>query len=250
MWLQTPETIEHSLWEGPLEPATDEAVDRLQRDWANRGQSADTESDIRNMPVVSIAQPEVWPLTELYRDTPMPSLLHAKRERSDFYLVRLACSFRTRRDHIRVDWARFVARLLPDNEGRQPLAWDVHPLDVSDKVKRNVKVSLSPTLKFQEMEAGVGGFDTGFEYAELQPHISATGVGEAEPMWDYQRTQGIQIEGSKWMYLLIQAPKGTSYGVAKLDLSADVEVRGSLLQALIWRKRTESADPLTVRLWR
>lgn len=249
MWLQVPEIIANVLWEGPLEPATDEAVERLSREWAAREVKADAREAIRDLPVLSIGQPEVWTLAQVYPPEKMPPVLQAKLQEADFYLVRLACSFRPKRDEAKVEWARFLVHLLPDSASYQPIAFDLHPLQVTQEVKRNVKVSLSPTLKFQEIEASVGGVEFGFEYPELQPIISASGAGEPNPSWDYEEAKGVRVQGSKWMHLLVKAPKGMPSGQAVLDLAADVEVRGSRLPVLVFRNRKEAEAHLTVRLW-
>jgi hypothetical protein len=249
MWLQVPEVIKNVLWEGPLEPATEEAVQRLSREWVAREVKADVQEAIRDLPVVSIGQPEVWPLAQVYPPEKMPSILQAKLEEADFYLVRLACSFRPKRDEAQVEWARFLVRLLPGDAGHQPIAFDLHPLLVTQEVRRNVKVTLSPTLKFKEIEADVGGVEFGFEYPELQPIISAAGAGEAGPSWDYQEAKGMRVQGSKWMHLLVKAPKEMPSGQAILDLAADVLVRGSRLPVLVLRNRKEAEAHLTVRLW-
>lgn len=39
---------------------------------------------------------------------------------------------------------------------------------VTQEVKRNVKVSLSPSVKFMEVEAEAGGLEFGFEYTALE----------------------------------------------------------------------------------
>jgi hypothetical protein len=287
VWLQVPEVIKNVLWEGPLEPATEEAVERLSGEWAAREVKAgirdaktgrfvtedyakkhpntkvietakqpkpkkvksDIRESIRDLPVLSIGQPVVWLLAQVYPLEKMPPVLRAKLQEADFYLVRLACSFRPKRDETQVEWARFLVHLLPDNIGHQPIAFDLHPLQVTQEVKRNVKVSLSPTLKFQEIEVSVGGVEFGFEYPELQPIISAAGAGEAEPSWDYEAAKGVRVQGSKWMHLLVKAPKGMPSGQAILDLAADVLVRGSRLPVLVFRNRKEAEAHLTVRLW-
>jgi len=249
MWLRVPDAIEHVLWEEPLEPATDEAVERLSRELAVRGLERDVRDHVRELPVVSIGQPEVWPLAEVYSPEKMPSTLRAKLQEADFYLARLACSFRPRRDDVEIEWARFLVHLVPDDSGQQPTAFDLHPLQVTQEVRHNVKVSLNPTLKFMEIEAGPGGVEFGFEYPELQPLISATGVGEAKPSWDYEEAKGARLQGGKWMHLLVKAPKGMASSKAVLDLTADVTVRGSRLPVLVLRSRQEAESRLTVRLW-
>lgn len=249
MWLQVPETIENVLWEGPVEGATEEAVERVSREWSVRGLEGDVRDDIRHLPVVSIGRPEVWPLTEVYPPEKMPATLRAKLEEADFYLARLACSFRPRRDDVEIEWARFLVHLVPDDTGQELIAFDLHPLQVTQEARRNVKVNLSPTLKFMEIEAGAGGVEFGFEYPELQPIVSAMGAGEAKPSWDYEEAKGVRVQGSKWMHLLAKAPKGMVSGKAVLDLAADVSVRGLRLAVLALRNRKEAEAHLTTQLW-
>jgi len=248
MWLQVPETIEHALWEGALEPATEEAVERVSQEWASRGVKGNVHDAICDLPLASIGRPEVWALPEVYPPDKMPHPLRAKLGEADFYLVRLACSFRPRKEQSRVAWARFIVRLLPDSAARQPIAFDLHPLMVTQEVRRNVKVTLSPSLKFQEIGAEIGGIEFGFEYPELQPLISAAGAGEERPSWDYEEARGVAVQGSKWMHLLIKAPQGMEMVRAVLDLAADVQVRDSRLPVLAIRDKEQARDRLTVRL--
>ncbi len=248
MWLRVPETIHNVLWEGPLEPTTEDAIERLGTEWAVRGIKANVRDIVRDMPVVSIGQPEVWSLTDVYPRDKMPAFLQTKLDEADFYLVRLSCSFRPVRVESRVQWARFLVHLLPDHTGGQPIAFDLHPLRVTKEVKRNVKVTLSPALKFQEIEAKVGEIEFGFEYPELQPIISAAGAGEPKPSWDYEEAKGLVVQGSKFMHVLIKVRRGRPVVRALLDLVADVEVQKTRLPVLVIRDKDEARGHLTVRL--
>ena len=249
MWLKVPKDIDKVVWEGPLEPATDEAVQRLGQEWTARGLKVEVRDAVRDLPLVSIGQPEVWQLAEVYPPEKMPATLRAKQEEADFYLVRLACSFRPARDDVKIEWARFLVHLMPDSAGQVTVAFDLYPLQITQEVRHNVKVTLSPTLKFMEVEASVGGVEFGFEYPELQPLVTAAGAGEANPSWDYEEAKGMQIQGSRWMHLLVKAPKGMPSGFALLDLAADVRLRGSLLPVLLRRERKELETHLTTQLW-
>jgi hypothetical protein len=248
MWLQIPQTLEHVLWEGALEPATEEAVEWVGQEWAVRGVNGNVHDAVRDLPLASIGRPEVWALPEVYPPDKMPHPLRAKLGEADFYLVRLACSFRPRKEQSRVEWARFIVHLLPDGAARQLVAFDLHPLMVTQEVRRNVKVTLSPSLKFQEIGTEIGRVEFGFEYPELQPLISAAGAGEEKPSWDYEEARGVALKGSKWMHLLVKAPKGMETIRAILDLAADVQVRDSRLPVLAIRDRQQARDRLAVRL--
>lgn len=250
MWLTTPNTIEHVLVEHQLEPVTDEALDQLAQEWRSQGEQIPTQKGLRSMPVISIGQPETWPLQDLYPPRKLPRPIRAKLSQADFYLVRFSCSFRPLHEESRVEWARFRAALLPHpSTGAQPIAFDLYPQRVMQEVKRQVKVTLSPSLKFQELEASLGSTEFGFEYTEQVPLISAALGAGFDPSWDYGAGPKREVLGTKWMYLLIKVPKGMTSGRALLDLEADVLVRGVRLPVVFWRQQEQAAEQLTVSLW-
>ena len=59
MWLHAPKTVEDVLWEGMLEPETEEVVERTRRELGTQGGQLDLRNEIRNLPLVSIGRPEV-----------------------------------------------------------------------------------------------------------------------------------------------------------------------------------------------
>lgn len=247
MWLAVPETIEHVLYEGSLEPATPAGMERLTRELKARGPGAQVRAG-EDLPVVSIGQPEVWPLAQVYPPDKMPKVLCAALKKADFYLVRFACSFRMRKKRVEVEWARFTARLAAPGAQDPAIAFDLHPLRVTQEVKHDVRVTLGPTLKFQEIEAGAGQAAFGLSYTELQPLISANGVGEERPSWDYESVRGVMVQGSKFMHALVKAPKGATRIQATLDLSADVKVYASVLGVLLIPYKEQPERTLTVTL--
>ncbi len=250
MWLTTPETIEQVLVERQLEPASDEALEQSARNLQSRGVKLAPGEALRSMPVVSIGQPETWALQDFYAPSKLPLPIRTKLSQADFYLVRLSCSFRPVHEESRVEWARFRAALLPHPSTRaQPIAFDLYPQQVMQEVKRQIKVTLSPMLKFQELEASLGSAEFGFEYTEQVPLISATPGAGFDPSWDYGAGPKREVLGTKWMYLLIKAPKGIASGRALLDVEADVLVRGVRLPVTIWRKQEQAAEQLIVSLW-
>jgi hypothetical protein len=138
--------------------------------------------------------------------------MQAQLQAADFYLIRLSCSFRPV-PRSRVGWARFHVYLQHDDLGRQPIAYDISPLDITREVKRQLKFTLAPSLKFQSVEAEVASLEFGLEYPELQPSIVGAGIGEADPTWDYQTATGVaSIQGAKVMHLLVKAPRRNARG--------------------------------------
>ena len=250
MWLTTPETIEEILVERALEPVSDDALSQSARDWQSRGVKLAPNEVLRTMPIVSIGQPETWTLQDFYSPSQLARPIRTKLSQADFYLVRLSCSFRPVHEESRVEWARFRAALLPHvSTGAQPIAFDLYPEQMVREVKRQVKVTLSPLLKFKEVEVSLGSAELGFEYSELIPFVSAAIGASFDPSWDYKAVPGQEVLGTKWMYLLIKAPKGTTSGRALLELEADVLVRGVRLPVTLWRKLEQEPEKLTVTLW-
>jgi hypothetical protein len=248
MWLTTPDTIEHILIERQLELVSEDALDQ-----SRNGQSQGVKlssTALRSMPVVSIGQPETWLLQDLYSPKKLPRSIQMKLGQADFYLTRFSCSFLPVHEESRVEWARFGVTLLPHpTTGTQPMAFDFYPEKVIQEEKRQIKVTLSPLLKFQALEASLGNAEFGFEYTEQIPVISAALNNSFTPMWDYTAGPKQELRGTRWMYLLIKAPKGMVGGQALLDLEADVLLRGVRLPALLWRQRELAAAQLTVSLW-
>ncbi len=229
-----------------MEPVSSDAIDRLVRENRNRGiilKSVDLRS---GLPIVSIGSPEVWSLVDLYSPDKMPPLLKAKLDESDFYIVRFSCSFRHSPNGKEIEWARFIVQLYPGEKG-QPVAFDLHPLMVTQEIKHNVKVTLNPNIKFQELEAGLGGIDFGLEYIELHPIISAAGIGEGLASWDYEVDRGLKIQGSKFMHMLLKVPKEMKPVEAFLDLLADVKIRDQVLRINVGKKG-ETAKSLKINL--
>jgi hypothetical protein len=249
MWLTVPDNPANILWEGQLELATEEGAKEASRAWRLFDRkSPDPEEAARELPVVSIGQPEVWSLGEVYPPDLMPESIRSRVSEADFYLVRLSCSFRPISKEKEVEWARFLVRLLPDKKARQPIAYDLHPHQVTHEIKRDIKVTVGPSLKFAEVEAKVGELAFGLEYTELQPSISAAGFGEANPSWDYQEVKGIKILGGKWMHLLVKAPRGAETIRSYLDLTAEVKGKGWRLPVVAIRDEDRSRAHLSVQL--
>nr|BFE73729.1 hypothetical protein GCM10020092_070300 [Actinoplanes digitatis] len=245
MLLRVPDAIQRPLWEGELEP--DDTVPPAE---TLRGtESARVGAAPRNLPVVSIGRPEVWNVVDFF-DSRRAADADA-REAVGGQLLPGAAGLLVparRTTAPRSTGRGSRCRCSATRLGLIPSAFDLHPLFVTQEVKRNVTVSLAPTLKFLEVEAGIGAVGFGFEYQEIQPVISASGAGESEPAWDFQAVKGTHVYGSKWMHLLVRASPAMTTCHARLELSADV-VRSGLRIAAFSRPRQTSADPLTVRLW-
>jgi hypothetical protein len=250
MWLQLSDTIDHVLAERQLEPVSDDPLSCTSRDTNSSNPVQLTPQDIRQMTTVAIGYPQTQTLQEIYSPNKVPRAFRSRLKQADFYVVYLSCSFRPINKECRVEWARFRATLLPQTStGTQPLALDIYPQQVVQEIKKQVKVTLSPALKFLEIEANIGNVAFGFEYTEQIPMISASIGTSFDPSWDYRAGPGHEVLGTKHMFLLLEAPKGLTNAQVLLDLEADVLIRGARFPVTFWRRQEQAAPQLTAPLW-
>lgn len=254
MWLTTSDIGEEILAEHQLVPVSQEALDE-----ATRGSSQRTGAQLspceleRNMPVVKISKHEPWTLPKFCAPAHLPRPIRTKLREADFYVVRFTCSFSPLKGQSRIEWARFRVTLF-SSPGAQPsafdpYAFDLYPKQVIQEVKRHVKVTVSPSLTFKELEVSTGNADFGIEYDELIPSIRGDmGDNSRDPSWDFRPVPGQEVEGPKDLFLLIKAPRGMANAQARLNVVADIRVRGVLLRGILWRQE-EQADQRVVSLW-
>ncbi|HEY0167696.1 MAG TPA: hypothetical protein VGB75_11705 [Jatrophihabitans sp.] len=244
-----PTDVTNALWEGSLELPPDLNTHRL-RNVRGGATSEVALPNPRQLPHASVGRPETWRLQDVYRRAEMPATLISKLDEADFYLVRFSCSFRPRSDDTSIEWARFVVSLLADDgEAEQPTVADLHPMEVHHEIKRQSRVSLSPTLHFYNVEASLGEAAFELEYAELQPIVTAAGAGESTADWSYNEAKGLKIRGSKWMHMLVRSPKSSDSCTAKIDLVGDLMHHGWRIPVARPRRVHERVDQLVVRLW-
>jgi hypothetical protein len=247
MYIKVPSEIQQ-YWKGRLVP-TEESI--LVWENKNKEQGRRVKGDLQlgnfNLPLVSIGIPDVWKLQDLYPKGKIPRSIAVKLGEADYYFVRLACSFRPQYKEIAIENARFCLFFQP-TQGELPVAYDVHPFLIEKEVKKNAKFSLNPTLKFMQMEASAGEFEFGFEYNELIPIVSATGVMEANPAWEYKEAPGYSIQGSKLMHILMRVPKGLHPILASATIDAKLRAYGSILNAVFGLEETKAGAHLSMLL--
>lgn len=200
-----------------------------------------------NLPLVSIGRPDVWRLQDLYPKGKIPKVINTKLNEADFYFVRLACSFRPQYKEIAIEYAKFSFFFQP-TKSEWPIAYDMHPVLIEHSIKKNSRFSLNPTLKFMEVEATMGELEFGFEYNELIPIVSATGIMEANPVWEYREAPGSLIQGSKLMHILVKVPKGLSPIFATASIDAKLRAYGSLLNTVFGLEESRAAAHLSLVL--
>lgn len=225
MLIKTPDEIKEFLYAGPLEYSQAD----LQYVLPSRGTAT------ISAPEIGIGQPQWWDLGALTREQgkPLPPEMALMTHDADFFLVNLACSFRPTRASW-VESASFTVYLRPKRGSAKPIAFDLYPRDVQEERSADIKVAISPSLKLNEVaEASLGSLDIAFQYKKLEPVITAFGLLESKPGWDFSRTSQQDIRGARFLYLIVKRPKEAEAVRATFELHAQVRIRQGLLGASI-----------------
>ncbi|MDJ0511424.1 MAG: hypothetical protein QNJ64_19550 [Crocosphaera sp.] len=226
MLLKVPTEIDNNriLWEGVLEPQDGNDSQQIK--------AISFESSPTNiLPEVKIEEPLIYDLVNLYDD--VPKWLASQLDKFTFYLVRFACSFRPEIDDFQFGQARFIVDFRQDLPNSQLVAVEMFPLEVNQKFDHSSKFTLSPNLKFMKVQGSLGGGEFAVEYSELQPTVIGTGVGKSPSCWEYRKVKGSYIQGSKFMFLLLKAPKEIDNLMTRISLETELEYKDDWITKLI-----------------
>lgn len=218
MVITSPNEITAPLYEGTLD-----LVSASDRSFGN-------EVVMSRGPAVTFGVPQSWNLMSLLRETnqslPPDMLLHAKD--ADFYLVELAVSFRPQQNAT-INWSQFVAYLRPEKTGAgYPIAYDLFPKALTDEKQSEIKLAISPEIKFSEIEFKAGELSTLIEYKRLTPIVTGYGLLESTPTWEFQNHSNHPLQGCRACYLIIKKPKASGAVRVVLDISAEISASGRL----------------------
>lgn len=223
MLIDAPSEIEQKLYEGNLE-LTDTDGQR----GAQGGEHHTAKEFLRgDSPHVTIGEPEVWNIAEVFRaeGKEFPAHTQAQLQGSDFFLVRLACSFRASKN-VRLEWARFSIKLQSHVAAAPtPIAYDLHPLELYEREIRKVHIVVTPTLNFKEIdevEESLGAYVITLRYPQLLPIVTADGAQESEFSWDIRETKNHPLRGPRWFHVIIKRPRSAQGVVIDFNVVTDV----------------------------
>jgi len=191
MQIITPVSIEHVAWEGEL--AAPSIV------YTTGGASR---------PVISIGQPEVWPVGKALESETgkkwVPPLGDAK-----YWLVRLACTLREppRPAEITEATQTLFLRPQPHSAGeKSAYAQNLFPQRLGVEDKSTFTFGLGPELGFVDGSSiKVGELGATIEYRKVFPVIQAYGLGESAPSWVFKPHSAYPLVGSQFVYAVLVA---------------------------------------------
>lgn len=232
--LADPWTDVEVVYDGPL----DVTVESLQ-DAIASGKLLNLRGDPLSLdtPGVTLGRPICWNLARLAaaKGIELPAEMRLLLDRSDFFLVRLACSFRLG-FRSKVVWTRLNASLAGPYKSLRPRVFDIFPKQVSQETKASREVGISPTLTFAEIASvSLGKWVTTFEYNAQTPIVAGSGILEETASWEFMPRDLQPIQGSWTLHLIVERPKPVESVDMHLAVGAVIETRGGLLLASLDR---------------
>jgi hypothetical protein len=167
---------------------------------------------------LTFGQPAVYDLEALIRDAGAEPSFEIRSQLDDyeFRLVRLVATLHVE-PRAAVSWLEVHVALSP---GRlpsagdgvpldPPIAHDLYPLRVADKVQVKRTAKISPAFKFNDVQLSIGEAGVATEYERFEPTITAYGKREAAAYWRYTPGNGSEVAGGvREMDLIVRRPRG------------------------------------------
>jgi hypothetical protein len=170
------------------------------------------------LPRVSLGRPDWWPGQAILGEQWRPPAGGGR-----YGLARFKFSLRPEAGQT-VQQAEFTVRLLAQGGGRNPLAFDLFPREVTAERSRSLKVGIAPSLTFAEFEGSLGGVETTLDTSYVVPVITATGLGEQTVRWTFQRQRTHPLAGSRVVYAIVEVPPQVAGVRATLHLAARLKM--------------------------
>lgn len=156
---------------------------------------------------ISVGKPIVVPLIDAANEKPeLKKVMDAFPDKR-FYLVHLACTFQEL-EATPFETAWFCVNLEnPAGGDDEVIAWSMQPQKSLDKQTVTEKAKLDSGLKLVPLTVS-GGMEAQREYESAEVHLEALNELQANPIWQFSRTERLAIRGSHRFQLVVQAPAG------------------------------------------
>ena len=144
--------------------------------------------------------------------------------RYDLFLVQFACSLTPPKDFIIQSSEFSITIASSENTQNAPVAHDLFPLNVMHNEERNLRLKLSPTVKFEKMmEIGLGEIGLDMKYDVIVPEVIAFGIGETNFGWIITGSSRWPLVGVRCFYAVIKRTKGSERIPVVLNLFVDMQ---------------------------
>lgn len=164
------------------------------------------------------------------------------RSKWDLYLVIIPYSLHKAPDHQYYEEMTFFVEM----SHAEVTAFDLFPKTINTKIEEIKTYTLSPQIKFREVEVSLGEMSRQFRFDVLRPSIIALGEGENTFYWVHKgfKEQKEVIPETKHALVVLQVPRGTQF--VEANISYEVVTARRLLE--VWKSTYGQTDTYKLQL--
>ncbi|WP_298421117.1 hypothetical protein [uncultured Kordia sp.] len=167
----------------------------------SRGKSFDNIIDSSSVDLSEVISQQITAI-DGDNDPEMVHFLDNQDPEYRFNIIRIGCTFRTKKDeHFSKAWIS-VPMHFKENPTEKPLVWSLTPENVAEDVKAKDSIKISSELKFLKGEVSHEESTTSKDF-----FITSFREGKGSPMWEFEKTNNISINGSYACYIIIRTKK-------------------------------------------
>jgi len=182
----------------------------------------------RVIPVITIGKPEIWPAARAL-EIETGKKWTPPLGRTDFWLVRLACTLREPGGLPTLTEAVQTLYLRPRNSNADAGAVYAHSLfpdRLTAEDKSEFSATLGPELKFgKDVSYKIGELGAKIEYRKVFPVVQSFDVGTATPYWVFRPHATNPLDGSQCVYAVVGAQATAGGARASIELVVTSQTR-------------------------
>jgi hypothetical protein len=100
-----------------------------------------------------------------------------------------------------------------------------------------------------EVEAGLGEAGRTIEYPAVEPVVSASGLEESRPSWDFSAARGNPLHGGRLLLAVVSAPRALTQLWVRLSITATLDHHGVRLPAWLGGRPGRQGEAVETELW-
>jgi hypothetical protein len=190
---------------------------------------------------VAIGGPYAVPVTAEYvaGDPGLRAFVESEAARFTYHLVHMSASFAEAPGGPRLDSATLTLKLAAPAGHPEPVAWSMAPLQVTDTVQVERRLTLGPQLKLLDVEVSAGQFEQTTSWQRTEVFLQAQRELRSDPGWEFRHTRTMRLYGSFRLTMVVRAASNQHMHISGTVLAA---TRGNMLRR--YRSALPASPPL------
>lgn len=203
------------FWEGRLFPESKDELDNFYRE-VGSATKASKDFSLKNLPQIELGEFEIEPLINFLPKDKSQDKAKDRTDDFEYYVMQFPVNFYP--DDFVLDDVKFAVSFTTDTE--KPKVADLYPREQVEEIKKNVSLSISPSLTFSDISVDAFDLSFSFTYDEIRPVIFGAGIGRPHAYWNMKKSISYFIAGAKVMHVILKVPKKAKVLTVHAELQA------------------------------